>query len=95
MDNNNVLFAVVMVQVLVFQFLALRLTRALPDFLVGFDGLPDEAARAVERFKRGAGRLRYAIGGVLWIAAILFAHVLPIGRGRVRARGKAKVEDFQ
>lgn len=78
--DNHVLFAVIMVQVLVFQFLALRLTRALPDSLVGRDGLPHEAARAVATFKRGAGRLRNAAGGVLWIAAILATYVLPLAR---------------
>lgn len=66
------LFAVVSIQVLVFQFLSLRLTRSLPDYLVGYEGLPRQSAKEVAQFKQQSGRVRQMIGILLWAAAILF-----------------------
>ncbi|MFQ5890560.1 MAG: hypothetical protein ACE5JR_10980 [Gemmatimonadota bacterium] len=79
--NKEILFLVVSAQVVAFQFVSVRFTRALPDYLVGTEGLPADVEGAADRFKRRAGGLRYALGAVLLIAAVLATFVIGFDRG--------------
>jgi len=78
------LIVVIVLQVLIFQFGVVRLSRALPNYLIGTDGLPTPVADRVLDFKRSVGRLRYPLGALLLVATILVAYVFPLGHGSAK-----------
>lgn len=59
---------VVALQVVVFQFVSIRLTRSLPSFLVGVTDLPAGTGPQTKRFRAEAGRRRLVAGGILLVA---------------------------
>ncbi len=61
----TVLVVLVALQVVVFQFLAVRLSRVLPDYLVGARELPPETVADIGRYRRRLGRARWSVGVVL------------------------------
>lgn len=69
------LAALVIVQVLVFQFLMIRISRSMPEQLLGGATLRSNAD-AVETYLRGLGGLRRALG-LLLIAGVFAALLLP------------------
>ncbi len=74
----TILFSVVALQVLVFQFLAARFARVLPELQVGVRDLPAEVTAAVRAHVRRATLVRYPLGALLWLAALLLTFVLPL-----------------
>ena len=77
----EILIVVVVLQVLTFQFGVARLSRALPDSLIGTENLPTPVAEGVASFKQSVGRLRYPMGALLVVATIIVAYLLPLGPG--------------
>ena len=77
--NIDVIFALVAIQVLVFQLLGGRFAAALAGGLPRRHDLPPEAAAALDRERAGAGHGRQLLGGLLLVAAALLAYVLPLG----------------
>jgi len=75
------LFAVVAVQILIFQFASLRFMRAIPDQLLGGASLPPGAEAAVGRYRSGITRMNYGVGAVLLAGMILCAYVFPFTKG--------------
>ncbi len=75
------LFFIVIVQVLVFQFLAVRLTRTLPDRILGAEKLQSEIGQHLNDYRRRAGRSRYLIGALLLAIAFAATLVVPLGYG--------------
>ncbi len=75
------LFAIVTVQILVFQFLSLRFLKVIPDYVLGDSGRPAEVEEAVASYRRGLGAWNYPIGLGLWVAMTLCAYVLPFTEG--------------
>lgn len=73
------LFAVVGLQILIFQFLSVRFLRSIPGYVLGDSLLPDEVKAAVEAYRRGVGSRSYAAGLALLIAMTLFVYVIPFG----------------
>lgn len=61
----TVLVVLVALQVVVFQFLAVRLSRVLPGYLVGSRELPAETVAGIGRYRRRLGRGRWWAGIVL------------------------------
>lgn len=76
--NPTGLFVVVAAQVATFQFAAVRLSRVLPDLLVGTAGLPAGLSARIEAYRSGVGRGRFVAGAILGLAALLAAFVLPL-----------------
>ncbi|MBD3161435.1 MAG: hypothetical protein GF346_04415 [Candidatus Eisenbacteria bacterium] len=81
MSPIPILFVVVLVQVVLFQFVSVRLARALPDQIVGVDRLADEDRSRIRVFRASAGRGRFLLGGVLAVVLVLAALVLPLDYG--------------
>jgi len=69
------LAAIVIVQVIIFQFLMIRISRTMPEQLLGGATLRAKA-EAVEGYLRGLGGLRRALG-MLLIAAVFVAMLVP------------------
>lgn len=68
--NLLTILIVILIQIAIFQFVAVFLARSLPVVLVGERDLPAELRRDVERFRRRAGRLRLGLGVFLAAAAV-------------------------
>lgn len=75
------IFAIVVVQILIFQFVSLRFLKAIPDFLFGSTGLPDDVRQAVEAYRRAIQQWSYPVGLGLLVGMTLCAYVLPFTRG--------------
>lgn len=75
------LFLIVFVQIIVFQIVLVRLSRALPGILIGTEALPESTSRQVARYESGLGASRRVLGIVLLIGSILAAFVLPLDPG--------------
>jgi hypothetical protein len=69
--NLLALLVVVLLQIGLFQFLSVFLTRAFPAVTVGGSDLPPRLARSTQRFRRTAGRFRFALGALLALAALI------------------------
>lgn len=74
-----VLFFIIVVQILAFQFLSIRLTRAFPQQIHGAETLSAEDAGKLEEFQKGAGRSRFVLGVILLLLAALAVLVFPFG----------------
>jgi hypothetical protein len=77
----DTLFIVIGAQVVVFQLLATRWSRSLPEFLVGSRDLPETVAAAVARYRIDVGSARRVFGVVLLAAAAATAFLPGIGEG--------------
>lgn len=75
------LFAIVFIQVLVFQIALVRLSRSIPGILIGSEALPEAIAKEIARYDRHLGRNRMILGAGLIVLAVLAAFVLPISPG--------------
>jgi len=73
----HLLYAIVGFQILIFQFIAVRFIRAIPDHFVGTENLPAGAAAAVKRLKRSLTSRNYGIGAALWAVMAVGIYVLP------------------
>jgi len=80
--NTIVLLIVVAFQILVFQFLGVRLSRLLPDYLVGVRDLPPETNAAIAAYRGRIGRGRRWIGATLLL--ILGLTTVGVGTPAVR-----------
>ncbi len=68
--NHHVISAVIIAQVLVFQFLAVGWIRAMLAFRLGMSALPPEVARSLADHNRRARAGGYLAGGLLLLAAV-------------------------
>lgn len=71
------LFAMVGIQILVFQFLSVRFLRAIPGYVLGDLQLSEDVREAVDLYKTSVRRWTYPIGGILLVALALFVYVIP------------------
>jgi hypothetical protein len=71
--NQYIVFAVIAVQVVVFQFLAAGWVRAMLGFRLGLRDLPPDAARSLAEHNRRAAVAWRALGALLWLAAVALA----------------------
>lgn len=75
-----ILYAVVTFQILIFQFVAVRFLKAIPEYFVGKDELPDKVAEAVREFRHSLATGTYTLGAALWIGMTVGVYVLPFTR---------------
>jgi hypothetical protein len=77
--STNLLFGIVALQVLVFQFLYGRFAHGMAESQVGTRDLPQEVTLRLQAFRRNVRRSQAILGGLLWLAALLFAFLLDGG----------------
>jgi uncharacterized membrane protein len=73
----HLLYAIVTFQILIFQFIAVRFIRAIPDHFLGKENLPGHVADAMRRLKRSLTSTNYGIGAALWAAMTVGIYILP------------------
>jgi hypothetical protein len=71
------LFAVVGIQILVFQFVSVRFLRAIPGYVLGETDLPEEITAAVYSYRKRVGSWSYPVGAFLLAAMTLCVYVIP------------------
>ena len=86
----TVLVVLVALQVVVFQFLAVRLSRVLPDYLVGARGAAARDGRRHGRYRRRLGRAEWSVGVVLLLVLGL-AVTAAAGPAVREARGRGSL----
>ncbi len=77
--STNLLFGIVALQVLAFQFLYGRFAHGMAESQVGTRNLPQEVTVRLHAFRRNVRRNHCILGGLLWLAALLFAFLLDGG----------------
>ena len=73
----HLLYVIVTFQILVFQVIAVRFIRAIPEHFVGKENLPEDVAGAVRELKRRLTSTNYGIGTALWLVVTVGIYVLP------------------
>ncbi len=75
------LYAIVTVQILVFQFVSTRFLKGIPDYVIGEGPRPEHVKEMIGSYRRGLRAWNYPIGLGLWVGMTLCAYVLPFMRG--------------
>jgi hypothetical protein len=80
--NPRLLCLFVAIQVVVFQIIAIQLSRWIAYAVVGRTGLPAETSAQIETFRAHVGRTRRLLGILLILSAVLVAFALPLTTGQ-------------
>lgn len=76
----HMLYAIVTLQILIFQFISVRFLRAIPEYFVGKGDLPGDIVKAMHDFSHGLSARTYRLGAVLWIGMTIGVYGLPFTR---------------
>jgi uncharacterized membrane protein len=75
------LYAMVTVEILIFQFVSTRFLASIPDYVLGEGPKPERVEAQLSAYNRGLKTWNYTIGLGLWLAMTLCAYVMPFMSG--------------
>jgi uncharacterized membrane protein len=75
------LYAMVTVEIVLFQFVSTRFLRSIPDYVLGEGPRPGAVEAQIEAYNRGLRTWNYPVGAGLWLAMTLCAFVMPFTKG--------------